>query len=35
MCKDIQYVQYYTFKHVDGKTWGTNPRPDIYVVLCY
>ena len=25
-------VQHYTFKHIDGEIWGTNPRPNMYVV---
>ena len=29
MCKDIQHVQYDTFKHIDGEIWGTNPHPYI------
>ena len=32
-CKDIQYLYSYTFSSMcNGKTWGTNPRPNVYVV---
>ena len=28
-CKDIQYVQTYIFKHIDGELWVTDPHPNI------
>ena len=32
-CKDIQYLYRYTLSSIcNGKIWGTNPRPNMYVV---